>query len=66
MENVTKAWFEGDLSNGGLINNTESISLLNFKCLGLVTSKIEITFPFMYFKDINLVIVKDCNYAFKV
>ncbi|CAD8096235.1 unnamed protein product [Paramecium primaurelia] len=66
MENVTKAWFEGDLVNGGLITEKESVLTLNFKCIGLGTSKIEITFPFQYFKDITLVIVKDCNYAFKV
>ncbi|CAK59264.1 unnamed protein product (macronuclear) [Paramecium tetraurelia] len=66
MENVTKSWFEGELSNGGLITNKESELTLNFKCVGLGTSKIEITFPFQYFKDITLVIVKDCNYAFKV
>lgn len=35
MENVTKAWFEGDLANGGLINATENTLMLNFKCLGL-------------------------------
>lgn len=46
MENVTKSWFEGQLSNGGLITNIESELTLNFKCVGLGTSKIEITFPF--------------------
>lgn len=66
MENVTKAWFEGDLAKGGLITEKENLLTLNFKCFGIGTSKIEITFPFQYFKDITLVIVKDCNYAFKV
>lgn len=35
MENITNAWFEGNLANGGLINATETVLMLNFKCLGL-------------------------------
>lgn len=46
MENVTKAWFEGDVANGGLVTEKELELNLNFKCLGLGTSKIELTFPF--------------------
>jgi hypothetical protein len=66
MENVTKAWFEGDVANGGLVTEKEMELSLNFKCLGLGTSKIELTFPFQYFKDISLVFVKDCNYPYRV
>lgn len=62
-ESIAKAWFTGPLAEGGLVETEEKELELNFKCLKFGTSKIEMTIPFDYFKDISLVFVKDCTYG---
>lgn len=60
-ETVAIATFTGNLKNGGYVTDSPKTIDLNFTCLSRGKTKVELTIPLDYFKDINLIFEKDCK-----